>query len=244
MLLEVYCIMKKFILFLSLVIGLCLNIFAQYKSEVDNIDVIKFAQDTIYAYYGKTSFEEQEWIRVKNFLTWLEENNSVLIKHFVEQYSISKIDDVEKYIFAFLGANYVSQQLINKLFDLPIRISKDGCYATPQIGICIEPYDSMEMLNVAIHEAVHLLPVLGNANMENTIQYSDMLSEEITIFSQLKYALPLKSGKVVHGTKVFFISYDDEIISQQIKSIQGEYADIAYSIVNYSDYDKNNIYSP
>ena len=59
------------------------------------------------------------------------------------------------------------------------------------------------------------------------MQNSDILSEETTIFAQLKYALPLKFGKVLHGTKAFFL-HNDDLTKQKITAIKGEYADIAF----------------
>ena len=224
--------MKKIIfLFLSL------TFYCIAYSQINNgqFDMVLEAKNRIYKYYGKETFEEPEWVRVKNFLTWVENNKTALNKNFSEEYpNISK--DTEKLIFAFLGANYVSRQLIGKRFDLPIEISSEGCYAG-QAHICIEPYNYMEIFNIAIHEAAHLLLALENKN----VQSADLLSEEITTFAQLKFALPLKSGKTVHGTKAFFIYSDKETNRLKINDIKGEYADIVYSAVNYSDFNESTI---
>ncbi len=225
--------MKKTILLLFLSSVLSLGVYAQSPA---NGDLILDAKNKIYRYYGKESFEEPEWIRVKNFLNWLDENEISLNKRFREAYPGTNTENSEKLFFAFLGANYVSQKLINKKFDLPIQISREGCYAD-QVHICIEPYNYMEVLNVAIHEAAHILPAIINKD----IQPYDILSEEITTFAQLKYALPLKSGKIVHGTKAFFIYSDKETNRLKINDIKGEYADIVYSAVNYSDFNESTI---
>ena len=224
--------MKKIIVFLFLNLIFYSLVYSQINNE--QFDVVARAKNKIYQYYGKKTFEEPEWIRVKNFLTWLDENQTSLNKYFAEKYpNIS--DDTEKLIFAFLGTNYLSQQLIGKRFDLPIELSEGRCYADP-VHICIKPYNDMELFNVAIHEAAHILPYINNQNTKT----DETLSEEITIFAQLKYALPLKSGKTVHGTKAFFI-YSNEKEKQKTNDIKGDYADIVYSATNYSNYDENKI---
>lgn len=234
--------MKRIITSLLLIFTLCSCV---CLCAAQNIDIVSEAKNKIYQYYGKNTFEEPEWIRVKNFLNWLDENNLSLNKYFWGKYHVSAGIDMDKYIFAFLGANYVSDNTISKMFDLPIKISRDGCYAySYPAHICIEPYHYMEVLNAAIHEASHLLSAVGNSDIANNsynMPQSDVLSEEITVFSQLKYALPLKSGKVLHGTKAYFIYSDLEKDRQKVKKIKEEYADIVYSVANYSDYNESKI---
>ena len=220
-------------------------LFAQdIKMSNKDINIIAEAKRAIYQYYGKESFEEPDWIRVKNFITWLNNNENSLNQYFLEQYPNSTSafpnSDIEKTIFAFLGANYISQKTVNKKFDLPIKISNEGCYAYPSPAyICIEPYQNIEILNLAIHEASHLLLALDKANAN--IPSSDKLSEEIAIFAQLKYALPVKQAKISHTTRTFFIFAQDDAILRKIGDIKGEYADIVYSVSDYSDYDSNKI---
>ena len=225
--------MKKIIVLLFLNLIFYSIAYSQINNE--QFDMVAQAKNKIYKYYSKENFEEYEWIRVNNFLTWLDENKISLNRHFSEIYP-NVTDNTEKLIFAFLGANYASQQLIGKRFDLPIEISEERCYAD-QVHICIAPYDYMELFNVAIHEASHILPYIGNQNIKN----DETLSEEITIFAQLKYALPLKTGKIVHGTKAFVVYSNDEAERQKINNIKVDYADIVYSVVNYSNYDENKI---
>lgn len=229
--------MKKIILSLFLSLGFCFV----YSQTIDkHTDIAAEAKDKIYQYYGKETFEEPEWIRVKNFIIWLDKNKNTLNKHFSEMHPDVNIDNREKLIFAFLGANYISQKTINKMFDLPIKISLEGCYANPSpIYICIEPFSEIEVLNLAIHEATHLLPAVGKANVD--MLSSDRLSEEITIFAQLKYALPVKLGKLSHTTRTFFIFADEDTIRKNVDNIKAEYADIVYAATNYSNYDESNI---
>ena len=229
--------MKKIILSLFLSLGFCFV----YSQTIDkHTNIAAEAKDKIYQYYGKETFEEPEWIRVKNFIIWLDKNKNTLNKSFLERYPDVNIDNREKFIFAFLGANYISQKTINKMFDLPIKISPEGCYANPSpVYICIEPFSEIEVLNLAIHEATHLLPAVGKANFD--MLSSDRLSEEITIFAQLKYALPVKSGKLSHTTRTFFIFADEDAIRKNADNIKAEYADIVYAATNYSNYDESNI---
>lgn len=235
--------MRKIITFLFILSIFSIGVYSQTP-----IDIVLETKNKIYKYYDRENFDEPEWIRVKNFLNWLNENETSLNEYFSQTYltdSNTTNADIEKFIFAFLGANYVSQQIINKKFNLPIRISREGCFAYPApVHICVEPLEYMEILNLAMHEAAHLLLAIENANIvdnNHNMQHSDILSEEITIFTQLKYALPLKSGKILHGTKAFFIYSNEETENLKLKNIKGEYADIVYPVVNYSTYDKNKI---
>ena len=223
--------MKKITAFLLFNLLFCFGAYSQVinKQQTPDINVVSEAKNKIYQYYNKETFNEPEWIRVKNFLTWLSENEFSLNEYFWETYPDTDNSlnvETEKFIFAFLGANYISKQIVGKMFDIPITISWEGCYASSsQVHICIEPYNYMEVLNTSIHEAAHLLSAVGNVNISKNnynIQYSDFLSEEITIFAQLKYALPLKFGKILHGTRAFFILADEESVKQKIDHIKGE----------------------
>lgn len=242
--------MKKITAFLLFNLLFCFGAYSQVinKQQTPDINVVSEAKNKIYQYYNKETFNEPEWIRVKNFLTWLSENEFSLNEYFWETYPDTDNSlnvETEKFIFAFLGANYISKQIVGKMFDIPITISWEGCYASSsQVHICIEPYNYMEVLNTSIHEAAHLLSAVGDVNISKNnynIQYSDFLSEEITIFAQLKYALPLKFGKILHGTRAFFILADEESVKQKIDHIKGEYADIVYPITDYSSYDENKV---
>ena len=42
------------------------------QTEMRTTNTVSQAKQMIYEYYGRTNFEEPTWIRVKNFLIWLE----------------------------------------------------------------------------------------------------------------------------------------------------------------------------
>ena len=83
-------------------------------------NIVQEMKDMIYDYYGKNTFDEPEWIRVKNFLDWIESNKDFLNRKFAMQ-KINLTEDHRKvFIGVFLGAHYVTDKMLGKTFDLSI----------------------------------------------------------------------------------------------------------------------------
>ena len=103
-------------------------------------------------------------------------------------------------------------------------------------AIYIQSEDPIIAIDVGIHEAVHLL-------RENKYEAYDeeYLSEAVTVFSQLKYALPIKvpNKDIRYGCRSTFWDADEEFVQEHQEEILKEYADIALSIINYSEYSRN-----
>ncbi|MBO4707214.1 MAG: hypothetical protein J5594_01480 [Elusimicrobiaceae bacterium] len=254
---------KRFIIPVLLVLAFCVSGFAQDQKPIISAgeikefvkkqylrDVVFESKKIIYKYYGRKNFEEQEWIRVKNFLTWLDDNKDSLNIKFAGK-NLSKLSEENKilYMGAFLGAEYVTRQMINKDFDLNINFS-DSCYTSNCGYICISADDFIYAINGAMHEAAHMFPYVHNPSAKGRIlDITGNLSEEITMFSQLKYGLPMKeeSNNILLGTRATFIFADENFIKKHIeeilggKELLGEYADIVYSATRYSYYNKDNL---
>ena len=247
--------LKRFILPLFMVLTFCVALYAQEGEplSVDRIkklieiqhvpDIVLESKKIIYKYYGRKNFEKPEWIRVKNFLTWLDENKDSLNIKFAGK-NLSNLSEEKKilYMGAFLGAEYATRQMINKGFDLAINFS-DSCYAS-DASICISATDFIDAINSAMHEAVHMFPrVQKSFSKVRKLDITEHLSEQITIFSQIKYGLPMKetSNNILLGTRATFIFADENFIKKHIEEIFGEYADIVYSATKYSYYNKDNL---
>ena len=255
--------LKRFIIPILLVLAFCVSGFAQDKKPIISageikesvkkqylLNVVFESKKIIYKYYSKKTFEEPEWIRVKNFLTWLEDNSDNLNRKFAGK----KINNLSKekqilYMGAFLGTEYVTKQMINKDFDLNINFSNQ-CMTSNRSYICISANDFIDAINGAMHEAVHMFPYVHNPFAKGRIlDITGNLSEEITIFSQIKYGLPMKesTNNILLGTRATFIFADENFIKKHIEEILGgeellgEYADIVYSATRYSYYNKDNL---
>lgn len=250
-------IVKSFIISLFLITVFCVLGFAQepifsfkeleqtFKKQYTR-NIVSETKQIIYKYYGKKTFDEPEWIRVKNFLTWLEDNADNLNIKFAGK-NLNKLSEEKKilYIGAFLGAEYATNQMINKDFDLKISFS-DSCYASDHGYICIKSNDFIDAINGAMHEAAHMFPFVQNPlARDRLLDITENLSEEITIFAQLKYGLPMeiKDNDIRVGTRATFLFADDNFITKHIEEIQAEYADIVYSATNFSHYNKDNLLS-
>lgn len=205
---------------------------------IPNIDIVEKANNFITQYYGKDTFDEPDWVRVKNFLTWMNRNKSSLnaaYKPYLFKNNISfGIASTDIFIAAYLGANYVSQNIISEKFDLPIKMAYT-CEAKHS-EMCIQSEDPLEAINIGIHEAVHLLR--DNKYGEDNKR---MLSEAVTVFSQLKYGVPIKNPNrdIRYGCRNTFMFADEEFVCEHETEILNEYADIALSIINYSQYSRN-----
>ena len=115
-------IIKNFVTSLFLIALFCIVGFAKEPvfsaAELEQTvaeqtqNVFAETKNIIYQYYGKETFDEPEWIRVKNFLTWFEENKTALNKRFIEQYANTGYD-LEKYIFAVIDKVAADTQLEN-----------------------------------------------------------------------------------------------------------------------------------
>lgn len=242
--------MKKLIMLLVVILFLFANAFAidnhtliTYQDikeamvlpVAEEDDIVKEAKEMITQYYGKNTFEEPEWIRVKNFLTWMEDNKAVLNQSFKDRRLDLSTQNKEPYIGAFLGANYVANKMINKFFNLPIYINARESETSERGAIRISVTEFIAGVNSGMHEAAHLLPFL---NRNRDVMYP----EEIAIFSNLKYGLPRKVGiDVREGTRAYFISADDEFVGRYYKDILNEYSEIVFSVTKFSKYTSNNL---
>lgn len=254
--------MKKLMILLFLISSLFVNLSAKERDtlisnkdilgfmqeqKVQNTDIVEEAKDVIFKYYNKQTFEEPEWIRVKNFLTWLDKNKDTLNKSFKDR----KLDLSPKnrlvYIGAFLGANYITEEMINKFFNLKITIG-NTCESFEDGHMCISVDNFIDGVNSGMHEAMHLLPLVQSKYANGSIAVS-MYNEELPLLSNLKYGLPKKVGSnadVREGTRAYFTFADDNFVEKNYKNILMEYAEVAYSAQHFSEYSKKNIkvYAP
>ena len=231
------------------------EISAQIKQETykefkrkypQNADLVTLAQKFIYNYYGKKTFEEPEWIRVKNFLTWLDKNKDSLNSGFIDYLRyfrsfrvFNKFSYIEKQAFigAYLGANYLTENVTGKKFELQIFL-RNRCCIYQYGGICIYPQDIISAINGAIHEATHILPVNEKNFLGQDIEEVNILSEQATIFAQLKYALPLKidDDNILSGARANFKFADKEFVERYIDPLLREYKEVAPAVTEYSQY--------
>ena len=251
-------IVKSLVISMLLIIAFCNSGFAQDKrpiiitvEQMEELfkkqysrDIVAESKKIIYKYYGKKTFEEPDWIRVKNFLTWMDENKENLNRKFASK-NLNKLSEEKQilYMGAFLGAEYAARQMINKDFDSAIHFS-DACYASDHGYICISANDFIDAINGAIHETAHMFPSVQNPFAKGRLLDTDEnLSEEITIFSQIKYGLPMKikDNDIRLGTRATFLFADENFIKNHTKEILDEYADIVYSATKYSYYNKDNL---
>lgn len=216
------------------------------KNYPKNADPVTLAKKFIYNYYNKTSFEEAEWIRVKNFLTWLEQNKDSLNADFIDYLynfkswgAFTKMSYLDKQVFicSFLGANYLTRNVTGKKFELEI-LFKNRCRVYEKGGICVYAEDIISALNGAIHEAAHILPVNNKNFIGKEIKDTDILSEQATIFAQLKYALPLKINEdnILSGARANFKFANKEFVFRYIDPLLREYREIAPAVTEYSKY--------
>ena len=132
-------------------------------------DIVNIAKQEIFSYYNKTTFDEPEWIRVKNFLLWLENNKESLSAYFPVYlfyhqnfkffYELS-YEKKKVFIGSFLGANYITKNITGKNFELQIVLDEfiTSVYKEKG-GIRIKADNMVPAINKAIHETTHILPV-------------------------------------------------------------------------------------
>ena len=260
--------MKKLIISFSLIIGLCVALFAQVhrpqgnqkspvsrntygniiKSEVvsqtaqKDIDILQFIRTKIYDYYDRTSFEEPEWQRVKKFLIFLDKNgtrlNSLFNQKYKQYFYTLSNGQKEQLMAAFWGANYLTNTFINEDFEQKISLS-NACEAYPQGGsMCITGDDILEVLDSAIHEATHLLFFVKNKGVTTAL----LLSEQATIFAQLYLSLPLKPDveEIRLGTRTWFRRNQEEnFIERYYDNILSEYVEAIFPITKYDKYKRD-----
>lgn len=258
--------MKKYVISLFLILGLCVNTFAQVhrpqgnhkpsvsrntygnivKSEVvsqpdqKNLNVLKFARNKIYDYYGRTSFDEPEWERVKKFLIFLDENgtrlNALFNKRYKKYFYTLPKEKKEQLIGAFWGANYLTNTFIDKDFDLGIAVSKVSQSTLLAGTISINAGNVVEAIDLAIHEATHSLNFIGT-NGYNT-QGIGLLSEKLTIFAQLYLGLPIPitKNKIRIGTRTWYLHDQDKFIEENYEEILGEYSAMFFAAAEYDQY--------
>lgn len=257
--------MKKFILSLSLIIGLCVSLFAQPKfvptvnlsnvgkmlqeetvenKEYKNLDIATFARSKIEEYYGKKSFWDTEWIRVANFLSFLsqhkDELNKIFNKEYKRYYNTLSDKQKENLIGAFLGANYVTVTNIDKYFKLKISVD-NLCESNAYVDgkICIEADDMIEALDIATHEATHLFKVIYYNKHILSKQETRAVPEEAAIAAQLRFALPIlptSSNSVIRGTRTWFLVEDEQFFDTYYDVLKDEYDEMVFSIMYYLNY--------
>ena len=217
-----------------------------YKFEQEESyyrDIVSIAKREIFKYYNKTTFEEPEWVRVKNFLFWLDNNKDSLNAYFhIYLFYHQNFDFFTKlpeiFIGSFLGANYITKNLTGKNFELQIVPAKFRTSVYEKGGIRIKADNMVTAINRGIHEATHILPVNDKSFIGKEIEKSNILSEEATILSQLKYCLPLKieEGNILSGSRTGFMLASTEFTSKYLDILVNDYAEAVLSITKYSYY--------
>ena len=203
-----------------------------------NVDIYPKVKKILQNYYGREDFNDSSWVRVKEFLTWVNENNDWLSAKFAKtDFSDIPNEQAEYYLLAFLGANYVTKKMINEEFNFKIEIN-NRCRVERDYSICIPSDDAIETINGAIHEATHMF-LFSKYGKEENGQFSDekLLPEYVTIFSQLRYGLPAKISNNTHlGTRAVFLFADEDFIYRHREKLEYEYSEIVYSVTRYSEY--------
>ncbi len=234
-------------------------------SQAEKVDIVQEAKEMIFDYYGKRTFEEPSWIRVKNFLTWLDNNKDILNRKVNRNVLDSYREKRATFIGAFLGANYSTKEMIDQWFNLKMRLG-DTCEARPNGTMCISANDFIGGINSGMHEAAHMIPLvitkyekieetkekmknlqkifphLVNKYAYNFIENGELYSEEIAVFANLKYGLPIKDGDNVdvrEGTRSYFKFADDKFVKKHYKEILMEYCEVVYSAMEFSNYPDN-----
>lgn len=222
---------------------------AIYQQYLNDINIVDIAKHEIYTYYNRTTFEEPEWIRVKNFLTWMDQNKDTLNNNFVFYMFYSKdsvyfyklsIADKKNIIGSYLGANYITNNVLNQNFELQILL-KNVCRTYKYGGICIYAKDIVSAINSAIHETTHMLLVNNKYFIGKKTEKPDILSEKATIFSQLKYALPLKINdeNLLSGARANFRVANENFLRRYLDHLFREYVEFVPATTEYSEYSNN-----
>lgn len=201
--------------------------------------VLKQAKTYLHAYYGRTNFNAPEWERVQNFLTWLTQNQTQLDQQFQktvgakwEQFSAEKQEVV---LGAWLGMKYAVDQIGHapgKQFPIVLEEkiwnTECGDYSSRRQIYCSKG-DFVSKVNIALHEAVHLLPYLKRPYRAGN-DFGDSYREKYTVAAQLRYSLPAKKeNNYGGGTRSFFPLLD----SPQAAKLLNEYAEGIAALIDY-----------
>lgn len=248
--------MKRLIIFLFLISSLFANTFAKdndhlisYEDiqtaielqQTDNVDIVQEAKEMITRYYDRNTFNGASWKRVKNFLSWMEENKDFLNASFTRRVLKLAPRYRETYIGVFLGANYATKNMIDKWYNLRIRIGDGNVFEASNGIISASNSDFITGVNVGIHEAAHLLPLVKNKSENGDIRDAYMYPEEIAVFSNLKYGLPVRANNDIReGTRSYFMFANNAFIERNYTDILNEYSEVVYAAVNFSKYSADN----
>lgn len=201
--------------------------------------VLNRAQQYIYEYYERKDFSEPQWVRVQNFLNWLQPNQTRLEQQFQasmgdkwEQFSADKQEVV---LGAWLGMKYVVEKIGGSTdTSFPIVLEEKiwntecGDYSNRRQIYCSKG-DFISKVNISLHETVHLLPYLKRSYRAGH-DFEDSYREKYTVAAQLRYALPAKkTTSYVGGTRSFFPLLN----TQQKLKLLNEYADGIAALIEY-----------
>ena len=238
----------------------------EIPQQTEQVDIVQEAKEMIFDYYGKRTFEEPSWIRVKKFLTWLDNNKDILNRRINRDKLNLYRENRAAFIGAFLGANYATKEMIGQWFNLVIKLG-NTCEAFPNGTMCISVDDFIQGVNSGMHEAAHMIPFVKSKYEKiqeakesikasqgvipylvskygrNLFENEDMYPEEIAVYANLKYGLPIKGGDDVdirEGTRSYFKFANDRFVEKHYKEILKEYCEVVYSATEFSNYPDNN----
>ncbi len=201
--------------------------------------VVAQAQKYLTAYYGRRDFSAPQWVRVKNFQTWLTQNKTRLDSQFKQslgaKWDTFPAEKQEAALGAWLGMKYAVDKIGNapdKQFPIVLeeKIWDTECGDhSYRRNIYCSKGDFVSKVNISLHEAVHLLPYL-NRRYRPGHDFEDSYREKYTVAAQLRYALPAKkTTNYGGGTRSFFPLLN----SKQALKLLNEYAEGIAALVDY-----------
>ncbi len=228
--------MKTFIYSLLVVVFMVPAAFAQrdslalglqeklQKATQESLSLAAVVQNEFKSYYGHTNFDSPEWKRAANFLSWVRQNDKLLLssalkvnaKNLTLRDVLQSPDQEMKNVFwAFLGLKYLlskENSPNSEVFDFSF-CSGTECYITSgscAVEVGTDPMPGVAYINRGIHEAAHVL---------NGCRGAHPLAEPAAIRAQNKWALPVKKG----STSVFDGSRDIRVAMNEPDYFKQEY---------------------
>jgi len=210
-----------------------------------SVPIVARARRYLTSYYGRSDFSSPQWVRVNDFLQWMQSRQKELDNEYAVL--LSKRDPLsaeqEKVVLgAWLGMKYALDKIANEPYKQLGVILEEKLYETEcsdyayRGTIHCTKGDFVSKINIGLHEAVHLIPYVNFSPKElylrrNRIE-DDTYRELYTTIAQQRYALPVKmQNNFASGCRTFFPLFD----KTHSLDLLSEYQEAIYALIDYDE---------